>query len=68
MPSRLRQCQAYQAIGLWADGMHDPSIGEWRAEKMLGDAYYNAEKYDNAFETYLSVNERVPRMILIILS
>ena len=46
--------------GFWRIGMHDPSIGEWRAEKMLGDAYYNAEKYDNAFETYLSVNERVP--------
>ena len=41
-------------------GMHDPSIIEWRAEKMLGDAYYAAEEYDKAFETYLTVIERTP--------
>ena len=41
--------------------MHDPSIKDWRAEKMLGDVYFAQASTEKALETYHGVYQRVPQ-------
>ena len=56
----LERCIKTPVSGVTRIGMHDPSIHEWRAKKMLGDAYFAHGDEKQAYTLYTSVKNSVP--------
>ncbi|MGB0646578.1 MAG: glycosyltransferase [Bradymonadia bacterium] len=56
----LEECLKTPVAGVTRIGMHDPSIHEWRAKKMLADAYFAHGDEAQAYALYTSVKNSVP--------